>query len=97
MPKVLVDSGDLKRVLKSGAEEFQCYLNLCAAVVRAENRPVLTWVRFGNNLAGAEALGKPYASMDGWVQVKMTPKRKAKFEHIAKRRESAIQFEKVRP
>lgn len=96
MPKVLVNSGDLKRVLKSGAAEFEAYLALAAAVVRAENRPVLTWVRFSNDIAGVEALGQPYVG-GGWVQVRMTPKRKAKFEAIAKRRESSIQFEKVRP
>lgn len=97
MPKVFVDSEDLKRVLKSGSAEFEAYLNLAAAVVRAENRPVLTWVRFGGSLAGTEALGKPYAPEDGWVQVKLTPKRKTKFEAIALRRESSIQFEKVKP
>lgn len=98
MPKVLVDSGDLKKVLECNAAAFEAYLNLCAAVVRAENRPVLTWVRFGNSLAGTEALGKPYEVLvEPWVQVMMTPKRKAKFEFIAKRRESSIQFEKVMP
>lgn len=96
MPKVLVDSGDLKAVLERGTAAFESYLALAAAVVRAENRPVLMWVRFGNEIAGIEALGTQYVG-NGWVQRKMTPRRKAKFEDIARRRESSIQFEMVRP
>lgn len=94
--KVYVDVEALRAVLKSGVAEFDAYLSLCAAVDRADNRPVKCYVRFGESLAGIEVFGEPYAAAE-WRMVNVTPARRAKFKRIALRHESTLQIEEVKP
>lgn len=94
--KVYVDVEALRSVLQHGTNAFDAYLKLCAAVDRADNRPVRSYVRFGEALAGIEAFGEPYSAAE-WRVINVTPTRRAKFKKIALRHESTLQIEEVLP